>query len=113
LIRELESALALLVPKNRGLEDLLKVSLSAESLAAVKKTLEDHVRRRTLLQTLIDALSALEGDGYPEVPKFTVPSEVFKELQEQLGDIEAAIAEFLERAMATTMSVSLGLPGDK
>jgi hypothetical protein len=113
LIDELIAARDALAPTIRGLEDLQHVSLSAQSLAAVTETLADHVRRRDLLQAAIDALIRLDADGYPELPKTAVMEGVYQELQVQLDDIEAAIAEFEQEPTATTINVVLGQPANK
>jgi len=116
---EITAALMVLAPRIRGIEDLLKVSLSAATLDQLSRARNDHVRRRDLLQVVLNSLNATESgmanlrqNGYPDVPTFAVVLDVFNELHEQLVDIEAAVSEF-EIDPAVTLMVSLGAAAPK
>jgi len=112
---EITAALAAVFPSIRGMQDLEKVSLSPEAITSIHEELGDHLRRKdslvavlTILDALELALKNLKEDGYPNLPKREVTAEVFTELQVQRDDIDAAIAEFIERSRAATMTISLG-----
>lgn len=104
---ELEAALAVLETQIRGLDDRQKVSLSKDTLAAIK-TLDDmrHIRLGFLTQaisaigSLRRALDNLFADGYPALPKLEVSADVLKDLQEQRADEALADAQFTQAVSA-------------
>lgn len=103
LRNELNAAVAKLEPQIRGLEDLSRVSLSAETMRFVRQEIDDHKRRLNLEQAALAALAALDLDGYPLMPKAEVPPAVFDEMQEQIADLAAAFLEFEVLPQATTL----------
>lgn len=115
LRQELNAALAVLLPKIRGLEDLTKVSLSPQPLASVEAALARHNQRRQFLNAGIKTLDALDlatdnlvSDGYPEPLVVSVSAAVFEELQEQKTDFAAAFGEFEPEPKAVGGTISLG-----
>lgn len=117
---ELDAALAALVPKIRGLEDLTKVSLSPQPAASVQTALAAHNRRRDYIQVvkakladLIDARANLVDDGYPQPILATVSPSIFQEFLEQQADLAAAFGEFQQEPKAVSGSLVLPNPTDK
>ena len=110
---ELDAALALLMPQIRGLHDLAAVSISSDLLAQINDQITVRERRRDLIIATIDALDALEGDGYPELAPAVLPVGLFGELQGEETDLDAAVAIFEKAGPATQIDVVLGAPTDK
>lgn len=108
---ELQLALDEIQPQIRGMQDLMAVSLSAETLALVQTELTDRLRRESLLLAAIGALEALEADGYPELAPGAATAAAYEELQGQLADIQAAMGEFA--LAASQMTITLGSPTQK
>lgn len=116
---EFLAALGLLSPQIRGLHDLAGVSISPELRAAVAAQILSRERRRDLIQSVLDALDhvvsarrLLEQDGYPDLPGMVLVQSQYGELQEEAGDLRAAVAIFKAEA-AARISIDLGEPADK
>lgn len=119
---EITQALDVLEPQIRGLDDLSHVSLSTETLGAIKTADDDRKRRRGYLTQVLAALEALQraldnlaDDGYPAVPKSDVTAAIFEELQGQRADEAAALAQFQQESepVAEVMTINLGQPVNK
>jgi len=117
---ELDAAIAVIDPQIRGLHDIAVVSITTNLLIEVNKEISDRERRRVLLQNAInclnaanEAMTALEHDGYPELPPEQLSSTNYAELQGQSSDFDAAIGVFVPEAKAATVSIGLGNPEDK
>ena len=118
---ELEAAKAVLEPELRGLRDLFVVSISAPLQSSVNDQILVRQRRLDLINEVLNALdnvvldrTALEADGYPEMPDAPLPADQFTELQGQDADLQAAIGVFEEApSPATTLTVNLGEPVPK
>jgi hypothetical protein len=116
---ELNEALAVLAPQIRGLHDFaVPVSISPDLLVSVNAQITFRENRRDLIQAALDcldatqaALSALESDGYPELPQAAIIASQFEELQEESADLDAAASVFIEQAGRVT--VVLGAPAPK
>jgi hypothetical protein len=113
---ELTAALAVLAPQIRGLRDLSAVSISSDLVAEIIVQAGDRERRRDLIHAVISALDqvvatrvALEADGYPTLTTSPVVQSLFSELQEEAGDLQAAVAVFTTD-QAATMAITLGAP---
>ena len=98
----MEAALGVVLPKIRGLEDLGKV-LSGQLLAVVQEQISVNLRRRNLLVRVISdgdelasAEAALLADGYPDVPAVIPDLALFRELQDELSVLRAAVAIFVD-----------------
>lgn len=116
---DLLAALGVLSPQIRGLDDLAAVSISPELKAAVLTQSASRKHRRDLIQAVLDALDhvvaalrLLEQDGYPDLPGITIVQSQFGELQEEAGDLRAAVAIF-KAEMAAKLAIDLGPPADK
>lgn len=110
---EIQAALVIVEAQVRGLEDLLKVSLTKETLAFVEADRVSHTRRRDIYRKLIADIDALEADGYPILEKVEVTPEAAAELEEQKADLAAAFGEFQPLPPASTIDVVLGDPANK
>jgi hypothetical protein len=115
---ELEAALAEIEPQIRGLDDLARVSISADLQAKVVEHGTTLKRRRDLIQAELNAMDAVDNahdallaDGYPETPPASLTDSLYAELQIQEADIEAAVSTFA--AMASMLTVNLGAPTPK
>ena len=111
---ELQAALAVLAPQIRGLNDLSKTSISTELLNQIDEQITNRVRRQSLIQAVLNGLdavdgelSALENDGYPDLPPVAVLGSLFSELQEENSDLAAGVAVFTsEQITAGPMTTS-------
>lgn len=116
---ELLAALGVLGPQIRGLDDLAAVSISPELRSAVQTQSANRKHRRDLIQSVLDALDhtvatllLLEQDGYPNLVSTTLVQSQFGELQEEAGDLQAAVAIF-KADVAAKLAIDLGTPVDK
>lgn len=116
---ELEAAKAALEPQIRGLHDLTRVSISGDLVQAINYQIEIRERRQGIIQKIlnlldqtVEARTALERDGYPNVPESELPDYLFSELSSEDRDIDAAIAVFKPDS-AQNISVNLGNPVNK
>lgn len=98
---ELVAALAVLAPQIRGLHDLAAVSISADLATEIGKQIAARERRRDLINTVIQwldgalqALNALQGDGYPALPTVSLPATLLSELRGEETDLDAAVGLF-------------------
>lgn len=117
---EIQAAITFIVPQIRGLNDLTKTSISADTLVAVQTEVATRQRRKDRLDAVIVALDRLEAvlaalfaDGYPAIVKATVSDEIAAELSEQGQDINAAIEQFLRAIEAANIVINLGAPVPK
>lgn len=116
---ELVAAVTVLAPQIRGLHDLEAVSISTELRTTISTQVADRERRRDLIQAVLNcldqtlaALRLLEQDGYPQLPVMRLQQSQFLELQDEAGDIRAAVAVFQADA-AAKLTIDLGQPADK
>ncbi len=109
---ELNAARSILLPQVQGLVDLAGMPFfSAEAMVEIERELADHRRRLTLIDDVLNALDALEADGYPEMPLATVSRPILDEMLAQQAAIAAAIGEFA--AAALSVVITPGVPEDK
>lgn len=109
----LEAAIAVLDPQIRGLHDLQGVSISPELMAEVNAQVTEREQIRALMQAVLDALDALEGNGgFPELPPATLDPALYEELQGQKSDLGSAIGIFT-LSVASNIKIDLGEPTDK
>ncbi len=116
---EITTAIDFINPEIRGLTDLTKTSISADSLNEVNIALKIRTRRLSLLQGVISyidylerAIQNLKNDGYPTLPYIQVTQSVFNDLTEQKSDFTSAIGVF-KLANATSLTIRLGDPKQK
>lgn len=108
---------ASLAPQIRGLPDVANTSVSADMVAALNQQLHVRVRRRDLIQAVLDQLDqtvtslvALEADGWPDaVPHAVLSQSLFDELHGEQSDVESAVAVFVDQ-QAASIKVTLGDP---
>jgi hypothetical protein len=101
---QLVAARDALAPQIRGLPDIAATSVSPDMIAALNQQLAVRVRRRDLIQAVLDhldltvgTLDALGADGWPAPVSFaTLHAALFDELQGEQSDLEAAVAVFKE-----------------
>jgi len=115
---ELNAQLTTLAPEIRGLDDLAKTSVSPDLAARIVGQSDILKRRRDLIQAELngmDSVNALHAsllaDGYPALPAASVMDSLFVELQEELADIQSAVAVFANEA--TSLKIGLGTPTSK
>lgn len=104
----------------RGLPDIAATSVSQRLADALRSQLALRVRRRDLIQSVLDrldvvvaGLAELQADGWPTPVKLaTLDTELWTELQGEQSDVEAAVAVF-EREQAAMIKVKLGEPEPK
>lgn len=115
---ELNDQLVTIAPEIRGLDDLAKTSVSPDLAERVQAHSDTLKHRRDLIQaelTGMDSVNALHAsllaDGYPALPPSSVTDSLFAELQEELADLQSAVAVF--QAEASSMKVALGEPKSK
>lgn len=100
-------------PISRGLAELLLFNIGPDTKLTVQSALEAYNRRLACDQDLISATDRLMADGYPNPPAITASIPSINELNEQIADVEAAVAALKAIAQATSVSVSLGVPTPK
>jgi hypothetical protein len=96
---ELAAALVVIEPEINGFEGVLKwPSISPETASVILDIIDIRVRRRDLIKAVIvaldavvDALIALEADGYPRLGSIPVAAAVKEEIQQDERDLEAAV----------------------
>lgn len=110
---ELLAAKALIKPQIEGLHDFDSLNLHAESKAVIDTAIVDYERRLGLINTALDALGALSGDGYPTMPVRAVPQKIFVDLEENVSTIEAAFAQFSSIGQAVNVIITAGTPVPK
>lgn len=100
---ELLAALAVLAPQIRGLYDLADIPASDGLEVAIARQIAERERRRDLINAAIaaldgalEALNALEADGYPALPTAPLRADMLAELQGEHADIETAVGLFTQ-----------------
>lgn len=118
---ELMAALTILNREISGLNALSAggVAISAELRSIVVNELIRRERRRDLIRDALDALDkvvsrlyALEADGYPYLDPVAVAGSLFVELNDEMTDIENAVAVF-RADPAAHVTIRLGEPVEK
>lgn len=114
VLEELRTAALVLEAQIQGLIYLIDInSNNAELVELLTTELEDHVRRKKLVDAAIDALEALNADGYPDMPQAEISSGLYASMQTQREQIDAAIAQFTPvESEAASVTVELGEPVD-
>lgn len=112
---ELLAALAVVEPQVRGLRDFSKVSLSPETIEAIRIQIEARSARANKIHSVLAALdavvtarAALELDGYPALEHAEVFTTIYKEIQEQRRELELAAGIFEPEPVASNINVVLG-----
>lgn len=115
---ELNGQLVTLAPEIRGLDDLAKTSVSPDLVAKIVAHSDDLKRRRDLIQAELNGMdnvnmlhNNLLADGYPALPPSAVADSLYAELQEELADLQSAVAVF--QAEASKLQIALGTPTSK
>lgn len=109
---EILSAIRVIEPQLRGLQDLSRVSLSEPVMEYIGRDITTYSLRYSLMKKVIDALDSLEANGYPDMGKIGLPGDLYSELMQERDDLIAAIGEF-EGLVAANISVDLGEIADK
>ena len=85
------------------------VTHNAELVELLTNELQDHTRRKKMVDDSIDELDALNADEYPEMPLADVSAKAFADMQLQATQIDAAIAQFTPVSEdAAAITVELG-----
>jgi hypothetical protein len=108
LTAELMAARTVLAPQLRGLSDLLAVTTSSELHRRLAVAFSSRNHRDDLLATALvardaymDALNALDADGYPALPNINLTAELLAEVDREAANIGAAVAVFQIPAVVT------------
>lgn len=109
LLVELQSAAAVVGTLIEGEFGLSASGLSPESVSRLNEALEDMRRRFAHLQRAIEALQALQVDGYPDIPPRFTDVSVIEEMRKHLAAMEAAFTQF-KGEVNVTMSFGEPLP---
>ena len=119
---ELEAALVIVEQESRGLKDLAATSVSQAMIDETVTPIAERDERATLIHNVlrdmdlvIDAMLALEADGYPTpVPKEELSPDLTTELKGQADDLKAGILVFTpEGSPATGGRIDFGEPVPK
>ena len=112
--RELTKALTDGSPILAGLWDLSNyVSFSTELNAQILTYTKADEHRKVFLQRVLEALAALEADGYPVVPMAELEKNLYDELRARIANILAAMAKFEALPQASKITATFGDPVDK
>lgn len=118
LRNELNTALGVIEPQIRGLQDLSQVSISGDLRVILEQELGKRTHRRDLINEVLSQLDSVVGgrnlldqDGYPALEDVSIPEPMFRELQGEKTDLEAAESIFQEAASA--VRIIPGTPEDK
>jgi hypothetical protein len=116
LTAQLTAARDALSPLLRGLNNLKRISVSDGLRSKIQEVVSVEDRRQALLnaalsagQAYLAALVALENDGYPGRPNFSILATLFAEIQAERDELEAAVAIF-EPERASVVKIILGQP---
>lgn len=116
---ELMAQIVILDPQIRGLHDIAAVSISADLKTLVAEVTAERERRRDYIQNVLDAMDqtvaameTLEANGYPALPPFVIPPELFSELMGEESDLDAAVDVFAAD-VAAKIAITLGQPEPK
>lgn len=114
---QLTAARAVLGPQTHGMRDLAATTVSSDLRAKILEVVTAREHRDALLvaalsarDAYIAALTALEVDGYPELPSVQIANSLFAEMQEEQADLMAAIGVFVEVPRAASIIIGLGAP---
>lgn len=109
---ELEVHKKPLAPILRGLRDMVNdSSLSAEARGVIQGQIDTITSRLAVVETVLAALSGLEGNGYPDLPHVVIPPDVMDELIRERDDIAVAVGIFEAAILrATALTITLGDP---
>lgn len=117
---ELVAAIAVLAPQIRGLHDFALVSITTDLAAEIAKQIAARERRRDLINHVIQwldgalqALNALQADGYPALPTAPIPAALLSELRGENTDLEAAVGLFSEQAVSVGLDVPHATVGEQ
>ena len=99
---ELNASLAIINPQIDGLDDLTRASLSQPSIDAIKLELADRRRRNGLITAVLNAMTALEADGYPALSLAAVDPGLVQEIAAETAAINAAVGIFGVVAVAAS-----------
>jgi hypothetical protein len=120
LTAELNAALDVLDSETRGLTALAAMPGSDPLKNELSLQLTSRARRRVLIEALIEALAAatmardaLIAEGYPSMPRASVPPALMNELKGDALDLHSAVNVFEELLQASAMAVSLGAASPK
>lgn len=97
-LAEFQQALAALEPEVTGLEEQRLLPNADVTQAALDAQIALFTTRQGLLDAALTALRALQADGYPVLPTYDVPAEVYAELQHNAEEVLAALDHFRQIA---------------
>lgn len=118
---ELVAAIATVDQQIRGLRILDAAPKSSdELLAEIAKQIAARERRSDLINHVIQwldgalqALNALQADGYPALPTAPIPTALLSELRGENTDLEAAVGLFSEMAVSVGLDVPHATVGEQ
>lgn len=106
MIEEAEAALKTVSVPLEGLTDYARLNLQPPTHAVVQDQYVVYSRRAGLLtavidtaNALLDALTVLEADGYPDLPLADISQAAFVDLENQRVTMAAAVATFYPPAL--------------
>jgi hypothetical protein len=91
---ELIAAEAVLGPQIVGLHAYVVLPFTPELLEKLNDQITIRERRSALEQAVLDAMQALEADGYPSLDNFSLTPALHAQLQAELNALEAAASIF-------------------
>lgn len=109
-IAELLTARDTLDPQIEGLRDFAALNLKPDTQQAVQKLRDAYARRRERLASALEALEALQNDGYPDVETLDVPATVLADLEQNVTTIQAAFKQFHAENEAVTGTIEFDRP---
>ena len=85
-----------------------------ETAASIRLRQEEIGRRVQLITKTLEAMDALDHDGYPGIPVSEVSEAIYQDLEDDAHDLIAALRGFrLEPPPATGLFGSFGVPEPK
>lgn len=115
---ELGAALQDGASQRHMLRDLAALPLSDDTLTGADQEAGAVAHRQSLLQAALDAVAALVGDGYPDIPKTAVAEAVLQQLADQKAAVQHALDVLTHgkpepQPQASMIHVALGQPQTK
>lgn len=110
-LAEIEAALTALAPPREGYKDLAKL-VQPDHVEAVNRVVLNFDRRWDLLKDVERVINLLRTDGYPTLPDNAVPAEVYADMRENTGTVDAAFAA-TPSSEAASLEFSVGEPEPK
>lgn len=103
-LAEVIAQLATIAPAHEGLRDFERLNLQPETHEEVQNSIVQYDRRVELLQEAKRTLESLISDGHPSLNARGISQTAYADLQENAKTIEAAKAQFIERASTLNLT---------